>query len=469
MSSITFSGLASGIDSDSIIEATKTSRRLAGMPFENEITQNTNENSSLEELNTKLLGLRDSLDGFLTLSGGSVSKTASSSKPEAVGISVTSAAKLAGTQISVEQLARGGVLSFADRFPSTEDPIAPNLTSRSSLQITLGKGADAKTSSIDIDSKTTLSTLTNAMNQKLEPDAFASVVNAGTADAPEYFVVINSAKSGVKDAWVDVAVPDEIKSAGVFAQPVIEQAQDAVVNVAGIGKVTRSSNTVKDLFPGVTLELKEAGTGPVFISSRNDVDSTLGKVSEFVDRLNGIISFSKDKSRVETVQGKKSTQLVYGDLAQTRVDEDILSQIKNAISGSSYKAGTSSVNVFADLGITIQRDGTYAVDEKTFRQAMDKDPQAVDSMLSSFSDKVAGASGIIASYTRYQGQIDSSKQANDERTKSLQSRLERLDNSIEQEAQTMRLLYARLESTIGGLNSQASTLTSMLGSLQKAA
>ena len=80
MSTITFSGLASGIDSESLIKATSEASRVAKVtPKEEKVTQMESENSTLEELKTMLNDLKDIVDGFSSLNGGAVAKSASSS------------------------------------------------------------------------------------------------------------------------------------------------------------------------------------------------------------------------------------------------------------------------------------------------------------------------------------------------------------------------------------------------------
>ena len=95
MPDIKFSGLASGIDGEAIIQATIEARRLAAIPLENKVTQNESESTALEEFNTRLLSIRDSVKEFLTLAGGAVSRTASSSNEDSVvGIASSNAPTL---------------------------------------------------------------------------------------------------------------------------------------------------------------------------------------------------------------------------------------------------------------------------------------------------------------------------------------------------------------------------------------
>ena len=77
---INFAGLASGIDSEALIEAiTDATRQTRVEPNETKIGELEDENDAIEELKTMLTELKDITEGFTSLSGGVVAKQASSS------------------------------------------------------------------------------------------------------------------------------------------------------------------------------------------------------------------------------------------------------------------------------------------------------------------------------------------------------------------------------------------------------
>ena len=103
---VSFSGLASGIDGDGIIQATIDAARVAALPYENQITSAEQENTALDEFNGRLLTLRGFLDDFMTLNGGSVSKKGNTSNSDAVTITASGNAPTATSTVNVSQLAR---------------------------------------------------------------------------------------------------------------------------------------------------------------------------------------------------------------------------------------------------------------------------------------------------------------------------------------------------------------------------
>ena len=79
---INFSGLASGIDTAALIQASSDATRAARVtPSQKRVTELEETNAAADELSNKLDLLKASLKGFTTLNGGGVSKTATSSTP----------------------------------------------------------------------------------------------------------------------------------------------------------------------------------------------------------------------------------------------------------------------------------------------------------------------------------------------------------------------------------------------------
>jgi len=466
MPTISFSGIASGIDSSAIIEALAESRRMATVPMQKQVDANKKEKTALEEFNTKLLALQSALDGFSSLSGGAIQKVGRSSNSDAIEVSANNSAIASTTSVEVLNLAQAAALSFDDRFASVDEKVASGLAAPVSLNVSVGTGESLKNIQVSISSATSLSDLVVALNDAGEGLIQASLANTGTEREPSYALVIRSVETGLEEGSLSVEVPPELQGLGRFAAQNLQQAEDAKVMVRGIGEVTRSSNTISDLIPGLTLVLKQENTGPVDVTVGNDAEKTSEKVQKFVDALNDLIKYSNENSTVERVQEDDDVDNVFGTLARTRLDEQAIASIRTLISGSSATNGTS-VRIFADLGITIERDGTYKLDADKFEESLAKDPNAVGEILTGFADKMTLTNGLIPQYTRYKGQIELATDANDEQIESLNDRIQRIEELIEKQTERLRLVFANLESTMSKLNSDASTITSVLSQLSK--
>jgi flagellar hook-associated protein 2 len=463
MSAVSFSGIASGIDGDAIIDATIEARRIAAIPLENSIAFNEKETEAFDEFSTKLIGLSDSLKEFMTAYGGAVSKTGSSSNSDAVSVSAGSNAPLTSTELSVQQVARGATMSFDDRFSSAEEALFPSLAGTETIDFIVGTGDSQTTVSVEVDSTTTLNELASAIGDAGEGLLSGSVVNAGTASSPEYVLVVNSLNPGEEKGTLSVSVPSSITGQGVFQAQQIQQAQNAVIEVSGIGTVIRESNTINDVIPGVTLELKQAGGAPVTINIDNDYEKTAQRVEEFVSQLNEVITYAAENNKVERVEEDGKVKNVYSALAKSRVDDQAISTLKNAISDARSVTAGGDTLILANLGLSINRDGTYDFDTAAFIKAASKDPGAAQDLISDFADEVASAKGIVANYTGFAGMISTVKDANEEENERLNEKLERLERILEKQTEMLKRQFTNLETTISDLNSSSSALLSMLG------
>lgn len=465
MPTVSFSGIASGIDGDSIIKALLDARRLAAVPLEQKIEHNNKETEALEELNTKLLSLTSSLKEFLTLAGGAVSKSATSSNEDAVAAAASSGAVNGSTTFTVEQLARPAMVTFGDRYTSLDAPVAPSIAATGSISFTIGTGGSAKTISVPIGASTTVGGLVDAINDALPGEIQASAINTGTETSPQYAVVVQGLQSGLDKGTLAVSVSPEVSGAGAFQTPVVTQAQNAILNITGIGQISRSSNQVGDLIPGLSLSLKQANTGPVTVTVQQDTDASAKKVSGIVDAINDVIRFSQQNGKVERVEGEKNVTNVFGTLARTRIDDRVIESIRGALSSSRSNVVGSKVQIFADLGVTTERDGTLKFDEAAFRDALTKEPIASQRLLESFADTTGSINGVIQQYTKFKGLIDTAIDSNTEETESLNERIARLDRNLEQQRASLQRVFSNLESTTSRLQSGGQALSGLIAGL----
>ncbi len=477
---INFSGLASGIDSEALIEATsEASRAVRVVPLEEEVTEHEEETSALEELKSMLDNLKDLGEEFTSLNGGVVAKTVTSSDETVVSAVASNAADIASYEIaSVTSLASNATFSFSEAI---SDPDAAILgTGRNgAIEITIGSasGGNQETITIDVtEDDTTFSELIAEINNSTSR-ATASLVNVGTESSPSYKMVITSNEIGSADAEIsiDTDVAHSVTAdqhldddALDDATATLDQATDAVFEVTGIGTITKSSNTITDLFTGVTLTLNaESGTA-TNLQIKNDASATEAAVKEWVDAYNEMIAFIEENDQITREEDGSEVTNIFGPLASTRLDNGVITAIRGDISASAYDpAGDEELQfrIFADLGITTARDGTLEFDSDKFQEGVNNEPESVSEIFKAFGDALATTGGTIDQYTRFNGLIDTAVDANDARIEDLNDRIARAEEFILAEEQRIRARFARLESTISEMQSQQQALTSALAGL----
>lgn len=464
---VNFSGLASGIDTAALIQAASDATRAARVaPSEKRVTELEETNAAAEELTTKLDLLKASLKEFTTINGGGVSKAATSSKESVLSASVSNSAINGAYSVTVNSLAKNHTYSFDQTFSSSSDAVDALLTGGEpavdrTVTFTIGSGAEQETVSVEVtDGSFTVSDFVTAFNNA-STKAQASLVNTGTSASPAYKVVISSNYEGTEKGTI--ARTGLGASLGVLTAFSEDAATDASVTVTGIGTVTRATNSISDIIPGVALSLSSTGSSTVRISE--DTESTVSKVQDFIDAYNEVVTYINESNVVTRDETKKEVTNTFGPLASSRVDDNALTALRSALSASKADGG-SAVRIFADLGITTQRDGTLLFDSSKLKTAIASEPTSVSDVLRSFADTAASTGGTIEVYTRYNGLLDLTINTNKDAIADLNDRIQETERQIERQEESMRARYARLEALMSKLQQQQSSLTSALSGLR---
>ena len=464
MATITFSGIASGIDSASLIEATLAQKRSARIePLETKITEFEKANSAYDELKEMLNNLKDSASKFRVINGSGISMQASSSDETVLTASVAGYAQTGSYSITTKQLARGGMCTLASdtKYDSADSVINADINNSTPVEdrtvnFTVGSGDTQETISITLDNSTTLTDFVSSFNSKAV-NASATLVNRGTASNPDYVVMISSKHEGSEKGAISCTVGSEIVNSGTgaFNNNSEIAAQDAIFSIEGLGAdIVRSSNTINDVINGVSFELHQQGESKINV--KVDADSTIEVIKDFIDQYNEIVEYINENDKVTQ---DKDKNIVYGTLSKSSLDENILSSLRNALS---TLHGTGSINILADLGIKTERDGTLSFDEDTCKEAIQNDSNGVANLLQNLGESLASTNGVINQYTKYNGLLDLTINSNKTSISSYNDKISTLEEHLSKQEESLIKRFAALESLMGQLQSQQSYISSLL-------
>ena len=285
--------------------------------------------------------------------------------------------------INVSSIAAGQVLNFdngGSGFASTTADIGID-----SLTIDLGTwGAgpaftsNGTSSSLSLTTgATSLSDVRDAINNAAI-GVTASIIEVSTGS---YSLMVKSPEgaenamritTSLSGAAVGVMKYDP-ENTGSFADTATEvvSASDAAFTIDGIS-VTRSSNTITDLFSGITLELdnvsaSDMGTNQV-ISSRYSETDALATLETVVSEINYLLLFLKEQSKPGT-NGEDGGPL-HGDHFIRYTENKIKNLTSTAI------AGYDDEEIYlSSFGVVTELDGTLSIDETRFREYFDSNPE----------------------------------------------------------------------------------------------
>jgi flagellar hook-associated protein 2 len=195
----------------------------------------------------------------------------------------------------------------------------------------------------------------------------AAAVKVGTAG---YRLQLSSSTTGA-DSNISIDTTNLGGSLGSFAT--VQAGRDAVIRIgegAGAYDVTSSTDTIKDLLPGVSVQLNQADpAATVTVTVARDGKAIADKVAALVDAANGALSAIAANSGYDAQTRKAGLLLADGNARR------LTDQVNSAIS-SLVGVGGSLTSAGA-VGISLVKDGTISFDRAKFVAAYNADPAAV--------------------------------------------------------------------------------------------
>ena len=148
-------------------------------------------------------------------------------------------------------------------------------------------------------------------------------------------------------------------------------ASDATFTIDGIA-VTRSTNTITDLFSGITMDLDDVSASDLgtdqTISSRYSETDALSILETVVSEINFLLSFLQEQSKPGT-NGEDG-----GPLNGDHFIRHTESKIKNLTSTAIVGYGDEEVYL-SNFGVVTKLDGTLSIDEQRFREYFEANPE----------------------------------------------------------------------------------------------
>lgn len=456
MGAISFGGLATGLDTNSIIDqltGLERNRRVGLLEIKQLEAQA--QQSALQSFNSKLVAVLSAVNA-LRDSDSTLARTATSSNTNVLTASAGSGALPGATEITVSTLARGAIATSGTGVTASTSTIA---SSSGTFEFAVGSGG---TQSIAIDASTTLEGLAASINA-LGSGATASVVNLGTEASPDYRLRLASDQTGTADA---VSIVNDDSDINVT---VTQTALNASFTVSGFATaVTRSSNVVSDVIPGVTLNLVATG-GPTTVTVATDDTAVADKVDAVVNAYNDLIDFVNTNSQVTQDEATDEGDIDAGPLAFDGTVRSILDGLRSNLS-SVVEGLTGDYVLLADVGVTSNQDGTISFDSSKLTAALSADESDVSELfagdgtndgvfdrLHSYLTDVTKSGGLLS--IRTDGIADE--------ISSLEDRIAAGERSVAAFEENLRAQFTSLEVLVSRLQSQGSFLLNALGGAQQ--
>lgn len=352
MTAVSFSGLASGLDTSSLVTKLVAAEKSSENQYTSQQTTISNQKSIIDNMTSKVASL-GSLARDMALPSTLQLRTASSSDSH-VSIAVSGTATPTVHDIRVNQLASSQVAS-SNTYASDTAGIAGAGT------LTLTTGTTSAT--VTFDATDTLSSIASKIN-----DANAGATASVLFDGTQYRLMVSSKATGTANAttFAETGAALGLASPANLKVP----AKDAKLSIDGVD-IVRSSNIIADALAGTTITASS-------VHAATDADSS---VTVSVDTTALTAKFQAFITAFNSVAGATSGQLTYNAAATTQsalFGDSTLRGLQSSM--SAFTSRTFGTMNLTDLGVSMDKDGLLSLDSAKLTTALQANPDAITTL-----------------------------------------------------------------------------------------
>ena len=378
MSTISLPGLQTGIDTQAIVQqlVAASSGRLTTLQARQAEWQDKQD--AFGTLQTRLASLRTALEDIRT-TADLRAYSATSSDADRLTLDTGPGAGEGAHEVIIDGLA------------AAEREVHDGLADLDTLvgEGTLAYTYNGTTRSVQTTAETTLQDLRDLINNDAgNPGVTASILEYDAGGDQVYHLVIGGNDTGadytvsIEDAETTLDGTGGTVDFRTATFTETRSAQDARVRVDGYPDgawITRSTNTITDILPGVTLNLHApTETGEtVRVSINRDTEGLKEKVNAFVQAYNGVTDYVQEQTAYDEATG--TAGILMGEYTTTTIRQQTRLPIIEAAPG--FLDGSDAYTLAGEVGLSVDRYGTLALEEEAFEEALADDYLGVLTLL----------------------------------------------------------------------------------------
>jgi flagellar hook-associated protein 2 len=487
---ISVSGLASGIDSAALIQQLVQLESQRKVGLQKQETDTKTKLSTFGDFKKLVQTLQDKADALST-SSKFLHLKGETSRDGAISVEVSSTAQKGSHTIAVEQLAATDRWAF--------DGVADPTTALSAASGDVSFSVNGHSYDVAIAASASLNDIATAVTSAAGDDVAVSVVNAGTQSTPSWRLVLASKTSGVdgrihglsstvSGLTIDGTEPAANSNTAVSVNELVV-GTNAKALVDGL-EVERTTNEFTGALDGVTFTAQSADpANPVQLTITPDGDAIKSAVTDLVDAYNAVINFVNKQNTFSQDDGPGGP--LFGDSSTRFVSSSIHSALFN-VPLSTVMNDTEGYSTLGLVGLDLASDGTITIDDAKLQE---KIAGNVDQLANLFADDDGfddgGAqpgdpgygvdqtpdSGLAATLSRSIASLvdpgvgpggvalpsvfRAKEDSLNGQVKELDKRIADEDERLGRFEDELRARFANLESLMGHLNQQLSTLQAL--------
>ncbi|HNW63542.1 MAG TPA: flagellar filament capping protein FliD [Piscinibacter sp.] len=456
MATISSPGIGSGLDVSSIITQLMAIERQPLKQLETAETKIQSQISEVGKIKSALSKFRDvaaklaSTDFWRTTTGKSNSS--------AVGVTTSSTASPASFAVEVTSLAKAQTIAAP--------ALASSSTTLGSGTLTIQRTGGGDPFDVAIEATDTLAGIRDKINA-----AGAGVTASILTDASGARLVMRANATGTDNAFnttVSGTGLDGLSFNAATQTGGATPAQPAANLVATVNNlpVSSASNTLTDVFDGVTLTMTAETAGPVTIDVAADTETLKKTLTEFATAYTELSKLIVTDTKYDATAKKAGA--LQGDSAIVGLQNRLRSML-----GASSGASTAYARL-SDVGFEMQQDGSLTVNSTKLDKAI-ANLSELKALFSNSSLTDANLDGfgkrfrVVASdILGIDGALTSRTTGLNDKLKRNQTSQDRMEERLAQTQKRLEKQYSMLDAKLGTLNGLSTYVTNQVAQWNKA-
>jgi len=267
----------------------------------------------------------------------------------------------------------------------------------------------------------------------------------------------------------------------------VSVAQDAIMKYEGIS-ITRSTNTIDDLVPGVTLTLNEPTDKTETLTIKPDTEVAKEAIIGLVGNYNRVLAeiniLTQNKPEIITEisyftpDEKKEAEEKLGMLQGDTTLNGVKSSLQRITSNVYRTRETNAITLLAQIGISTKTTAGAGVEASRMRGYLEIDEKKLDENLKSHIQEIKALFGYdsdgdlvidsgvaqaldanLTPYVQTGGIFPSRTQGLGTRISDTQKKITKLDEQLKQKESELKAKYGQMEGTLNSLQNQSNAIS----------
>jgi flagellar hook-associated protein 2 len=466
MAGLTLTGLASGVDTDSIVQKLMDVERQGLTRTQNRQTSVTAHQTALNAVSAKLNALSTAASALTDPATWRTAQTSTSSDATKVGVAQIDGAGIGGHTVAVDRLASSAQHGFA-YVPTGSAGTFTVTSGTTSATISIGANATAKDVAAAINTSTTA-------------PVYAAVVKA---DDGTDRVVLSSRKTGASN---DFTVDTTGLQVGRLAEDAAYSRTGTTLNAqyrldGEATARTSESNAIENAIPGLRLTLSGVTTSPVSVTTNEatiDKSSMKDKVQAFVDAYNAVVDLTRTDINEKGVPNAGATAdlqkgTLFGDLGLNSMLSSLKQTLTQTISNVGSLASLSAIGISVPKSVGIVTEdakaGKLEFDSTQLDSALDKDWTQVNKLFNGVGPRKGFGllvNDFVKGQTGLKGILTGRMTSDSTSLKDLANQVTSTNLRLTQTEARLKAQFAAMETALQNSQSQQAWLTGQIASLR---